>query len=47
VQQEACDWIGKREATRRVAGTESNSQERRRRSKMEEGQEEGPNPVWF
>jgi hypothetical protein len=29
VQQEACDWTGKREAEQRIAGTESDSEERR------------------
>ena len=48
VQQEACDWTGKREVERRVAGTESDSEEGGGEVKMEaDGQEEDPDPMWF
>ena len=42
-QQEACDWTGKREAELRVAETESNSRERKKR-----GQDGGRlKPAWL
>lgn len=48
VQQEPCDWIGKREAEQGAAGTESDSEEKEGDAKMEaDGQEEDPDPVWF
>jgi hypothetical protein len=47
VQQEACDWTGKREAALRVAETESISG-KRRGAKMEMDKQEGkPDPAWF
>ena len=48
VQQETCNWTGKGEAARRVAGTESDSEEGGGEAKMEaDGQEEDPDPMWF
>ena len=45
VQQEACDWTGKREAELRVADTEA-SQEIKEEAKMDaDGQEEEPELV--
>ena len=46
MQQEASDWTGKREAERRVAGTERDSGEGRGEAKMKAvGQEEDPDSL--
>jgi hypothetical protein len=47
VQQETCDWIGKREAEPRVAGTESDSEERGEANVEADRQEKDPDPTWF
>jgi hypothetical protein len=44
VQQEVCDWTGKRETELRVAGTESNSGERG--SKMDMVGQEDSDSLW-
>ena len=44
VQQEACDWTGEREAE--LQGQRV-TQRREGRSKMEDGQEEEPEPAWL
>jgi hypothetical protein len=46
VQQEACDWTGKREVELRVARTESHSGEREG-SKMEGGRQDDSEPAWL
>ena len=46
MQQETCDWTGKRKAELKVTGTENNSREGER-SKMIDRQEEDPDFMWF
>ena len=48
VQQEACDWTGKREAELRVAERDRVSLRRGGEAKMEaEEHEDDPDPTWF
>ena len=46
MQQEACDWTGKREVELRVAGTDRDSGERRG-GKTEASEQEDLESVWF
>jgi hypothetical protein len=47
VQQEACDWTGKREAVQELQGQRA-TQRRVKEAKMEaDGQEEDPDAPWF
>jgi hypothetical protein len=46
VQQEACDWTGKREAEKRVSETGTKEEKRGEERKMEEEQDD-PDSTWL
>jgi hypothetical protein len=47
MQQEVCDWTGKREAGLRVSESETGTGRRREGRKMEEEKKDDPDSVWL